>query len=201
VPFSGRNKFRNLGLLFGRYTKNRNELIKINFILDDTMVAKKRNNIEEVSQKYRDSSLETLCKKFSEESAQKYEDAIYQLSLRLHSINSDDNLDNLYKKTAYEKIGQLMCVENKKDRLAILEDIQNDVIGWDASVFATQFKEYQKRMDRSTQKPKSTKGVHKCKVKRCGSDEFYIWSAQTRSSDEGMSNFRQCARCGDRRKE
>lgn len=44
--------------------------------------------------------------------------------------------------------------------------------------------------------PEAVKGLYTCKW--CKNDEFFIWSAQTRSQDEGTTNFGQCSKCNKR---
>ena len=131
-------------------------------------------------------------------SAENYEKAIYAFCER--QSKGKVTVDG-YRRLAYDKLGQLIEANNREEREQILKDIRNNVEGWDACVYSKQLEAYTMSMDRSVMKPKAVKGLHKCKEKNCGSDEFYIWSAQTRSSDEGMTHFRQCAKCGKRGKE
>ena len=131
-------------------------------------------------------------------SAENYEKAIYASSGK---ENGGTPTKEDYAALAYDKVGQLLKAKDRAEREKILADIRTGVVSWDACVYDTQRKAYNAAMDRSVLKPKAVKGLYKCKNKECGGDEFYTWSQQTKSSDEGMSHFRQCARCGQRGKE
>jgi|WetSurMetagenome_2_1015567.scaffolds.fasta_scaffold209283_2 DNA-directed RNA polymerase subunit M/transcription elongation factor TFIIS len=124
--------------------------------------------------------------------AVKYEKAIYDMSMRS---------DRDYTSLAYEKVGQLQNANTKTDRLSILKDINNNVDGFDSCVYGECYTNYAERLNKTQEKPKAVKGMYKCKEKGCGSDEFYVWSQQTRGGDEGMTIFRQCQKCGKRGKE
>jgi len=127
-----------------------------------------------------------------------YEKAIYGMCSR---IDDGAATTKTYITIFYDKMGQLKTAKDRAHREKILVDIRGDVEGWDACVYAENLATYNSSMDRSVLKPTAVKGLHKCRVRDCGSDEFYIWSAQTKASDEGMTNFRQCAKCGKRGKE
>lgn len=72
------------------------------------------------------------------------------------------------------------------------------------SVYTDEKNRYFDTLEFNDSKPEAVKGLHICKGspgKPCGCDEFYIWSSQTRSGDEGTTNYRQCKACGKRSRE
>lgn len=71
------------------------------------------------------------------------------------------------------------------------------------SVYTDEKNKYLDTLEFNDAKPEAVKGLKPCKGspgKPCGCDEFYIWSAQTRSADEGTTNFEKCKECGKRRR-
>jgi DNA-directed RNA polymerase subunit M/transcription elongation factor TFIIS len=143
-------------------------------------------------------SLNVLSTKLGEESAKKYETAIYNMVVKISQRDGD--VENTYRKIAFDKIGQIM-VSNGPIRNKILNDLKNAVEDWDSYIYLNQRLEYNREIDRSVQKLQSVKGVYVCNYKGCKSDEFYIWSVQTKGGDEGMTNYRQCAICNKRKKD
>lgn len=140
-----------------------------------------------------------LSQEISENSKVKdVEKSIYNLCVRLAKIRGNVKAGDIYNKIAFEKIGHIM---QTKDIEKVLNDIENNKVGWESSVFSKQLVVYERMLDRSVLKPTAVKGVYLCKEKGCGSDEFYTWSQQTRSCDEGSTAFRECARCGKRGKQ
>ncbi len=141
-----------------------------------------------------------VFKKLGPNTASKYEKAIYNMSVRI-AKDSGSKIVPVYSKIAYDKAGQILGAKTRLDRHRIFNDLKNDVEDWDSCIYDAERKEYYKMMDRSVQKLTSLKGVYKCTWKGCKSDEFFVWSAQTRSGDEAMTQYRQCAICNKRRKE
>lgn len=109
------------------------------------------------------------------ETREKYIDLLYE-SIKVDQVeNIIENID--FEKTHYENF-ELVYTDEKNRYFDTLEF--NDA------------------------KPEAVKGLHICKGspgKPCGCDEFYIWSSQTRSGDEGTTNYRQCKACGKRSRE
>lgn len=137
--------------------------------------------------------ISVLAEKLGEKSAKKYESAIYEMS---QNVDGGD-----YNNLAYDKISQILSAESAAKRREILNDIKNFTETWDSTVYKQQKILYDRTMDRTVQKLKSLKGVYVCNYKGCKSDEFYVWSAQTKSCDEGTTQYRQCAQCNKRKKE
>ena len=149
--------------------------------------------------KVRKSSLRVLKQKLGEKSAVKYETAIYNMCVKIAKRDGED-IEEVYVNVAYDKLGQILT-SDALGRSKILNDLKNTVEDWDSYVYFDHQAEYNREIDRSILKVVSVKGVYTCKVKGCRSDEFYMWTAQTKSCDEGSSQFRQCAICGKRKKE
>lgn len=150
--------------------------------------------------KLRKSSSGILSEKLGEKSAAKYETAIYNMCVRL-AKQDEERIEHVYTRIAFDKIGQLIAAKNSLERSKILNDLKNTVEDWDACIYEKQRFEYDRLMDRSIQKPQAVTLDEICKYKGCKSNKFYIWAAQTRSCDEGTTNFRQCAECSRRKKE
>jgi len=150
--------------------------------------------------KLRETVTEVLSTKFTSETAEKYEEAIYIASSKKSKLQKTGKT-KIYSQLSYEKLGQIMEAKTKEERKIVLDEINKGIEEWESELYSKQKDEYSKLMDKSVSKPKAVKGVHHCREKGCLSDEFYVWSAQTRSSDEAATNFRQCAHCGKRRKE
>jgi DNA-directed RNA polymerase subunit M/transcription elongation factor TFIIS len=134
-----------------------------------------------------------LSQHFSNEDSKKYERYIYGDGTR----EGED-----YNTFAFEKIGELVLAKDDEDRLKkVVSSIKKGEGIWDSITFEEYKRIYESAIDKSVKKPTPVKGAYICKKKGCGSDLFYTWSLQTRSSDEGMTHFRECAICGDRGKQ
>ncbi len=152
---------------------------------------------------YRKNIVTLLSKKVKPDIATRYENEIYRLTTR----TDPTNIISSYKRIAYEKVGQLLAAASEDERTYIIIDMQCNNLGWDSGVYDDFREKHYKTLDRVQQRPKAIKGMYICKNKNpatgivCGSDLMYVWQQQTRSSDEGMTTFRQCAKCGKRGKE
>ena len=139
-----------------------------------------------------------LTTHFDAKRARTYENLIFAMVLSDASPSNE-----MYVRLAYEKTGHL--VENCEDQdvvKKIIKDIKGGIKGWDCCVYEVQKANYEKELVQGNQKPKAVKGMYVCKPPMgCGSDEFYVWSLQTRSGDEGATIFRSCSKCGKRNKE
>lgn len=130
-----------------------------------------------------------------EQTAKTYECYIYKLAK-----GNDDTL-LFYTNIAFEKLGELVMSKEDPDKFQmVVNSIRENKGFWESAAFDGAREKYEKMLDKSVQKPKAVQGVYKCKNKGCSSDLFYTWSMQTRSGDEGMTHFRECAKCGKRGK-
>lgn len=160
-----------------------------------------RNMTKSNIAKIRESCQKALAEKLGEKSAVKYETAIYNMCVRIAKRDGDGiTVEHVYPEVAFDKVGQLM-VATAVERTKILNDLKNTVEDWDSCVYFEQQTEYNKCMNRAVEKPTAVKGVYKCNNKGCKSDDFYMWSVQTKSGDEGMTQYRRCAICGKQKKE
>lgn len=78
----------------------------------------------------------------------------------------------------------------------IMDDINNDKIGWNSCVF----KEYvkNKELDNifNTRPATVVEGVHTCR--KCKGKKVAFYSLQIRSGDEPATNFYTCINCGSK---
>jgi len=136
-----------------------------------------------------------LSKHFDMKESKKIETKIFELCNFL-SKEYNDSLDDLYEKFAYDKLGEL--VTNPTKKLDIISDIDKQVIGWESCVFKTFRENESKDAKEQVVGMKVSKGEFKCKNIRCKSDECYYYAVQTRSCDEGATNYVVCSKCGGR---
>ncbi len=140
---------------------------------------------------------EILEGRFDQEFSQKCENKIYEMCVTL-AENYEEDLEDVYKKFAYEKVGEFFSVDSGYDK--ILKDLENLVFGWDSCVYA----EYRKRRDienaQLTQTIKVEKGEFPCRNRDCRSKECYFYLTQDRSADEAMTVNVICTKCGTKYK-
>jgi len=148
----------------------------------------------------RRSVVRALMKVVGPKSAENYEKAIYDMCSRV-AEKDEVECDAVYASLSYEKVGQFVASRSREEREAVFADIRGDVCGWKSAIYKPQYENKMRLLKRSREKPKAVKGDRKCKAKGCDSDEFYVWSQQTRSGDEGMTHYFQCAKCGKRGRE
>jgi DNA-directed RNA polymerase subunit M/transcription elongation factor TFIIS len=108
----------------------------------------------------------------------------------------EDSLEDLYSKFAYEKLGELMLNPDKK--ADILMDIKNCNVSWKSTSFESYQKAEQQVVQQRIAGVKVSKGEFRCRIKTCGSDECIYYPIQTRSCDEGTTNYIVCSKCGER---
>lgn len=151
-------------------------------------------------ERLRGSVTDVLSEKFACETVEKYEEALYAAAVKKSKITKISK-NKVYAELSYEKLGQIMEAKTKAERKLIMDEINKGVNEWESNFYSEQKEIYKKLMDKSVAKPKAVKGIHRCKERGCDSDEFYVWAQQDRSGDEASSQYRQCAKCGKRRKE
>lgn len=122
-------------------------------------------------------------------------DPIIEAKIYEKCDSQEQYLELLYESIKIEptKIGHILSNINlEKDHYENFEEMYID-----------EKNKYLDTLEFNDTKPEAVKGLKPCKGKPgypCGCDEFYIWSAQTRSADEGTTNFEQCKECGKRRR-
>lgn len=95
-----------------------------------------------------------------------------------------------YAKHAYEIIGAL---SQNCDVRKCKSDIEYAKSNFALSFFDVYRRAKLDKIRITNLKPESTVGLFTCK--RCKGNKFWVWSAQTRSADEGMTTFAQCTVC------
>lgn len=151
-------------------------------------------------QSKRNAVLKALQTKIPEKTAKKYEVLIYRMCKKLANRNEYGNLEEVYTKYSYEKIGSIMDAKNKKEQKCIIQDTKNVIIGWNGS----SYKGYQLKENANNQM--YTKEIHleegefPCRNKDCQSMKCYYYQSQDRGGDEAMSVYVVCSKCGTRYK-
>ena len=127
--------------------------------------------------------------------AKRIEQAIYTMC-RILSDDYEDGIDDIYRKYAFEKAGQIIQFPDKKDE--ILQDVDGVVLDWDSVVYSDLRAKENRDTAEHAAGMKVTKGEFKCRNSRCRSDECYYYQDQTRSADEGATTYVVCSKCGHR---
>lgn len=103
---------------------------------------------------------------------------------------TSNNYKETYNNTLYQIIGDII---NEVELKTILNNIQNNMIGWDHP----SFKDVKNRIDEADEfiiNPfEVEEGVTKCN--KCGSERVFTYQKQTRGADEPMSTFAKCVKC------
>lgn len=136
-----------------------------------------------------------LSKKFDQKESKKIETKLFELC-NILATEYDDNIGELYQKFAYDKVGELLTNPDKKSE--IISDIDKQIIGWESCLFKTFRENESKDAKDQVIGIKVSKGEFRCKNVRCKSDECYYYPVQTRSCDEGATNYVVCSKCGGR---
>ena len=140
-----------------------------------------------------------LRNNFSEKVSARYERELWRLAKKL-SEEFDNEVKDIYKKYAYEKVGELLTVETISQRKAIHKDIIDCVVDWDSAVYS----EFRKQLEKETSQPtagvKGEKCEYPCRNRSCRSKECYYYQLQTSKADEGFTTYVICAKCGTRYK-
>ena len=123
------------------------------------------------------------------------ENNIYEFCKRL-SNNESEELEEIYTKVAYEKIGEIL--ENKDKVNDIMKDLKDDTTGWNSIIYKPYMDDVLKENSEQVEGVKVQKGAFRCKNRKCGSDETYYYQSQTRSADEGSTTHVVCSKCGNR---
>lgn len=138
-----------------------------------------------------------LQTKYNRKTSEMYENNIYQMCKNL-SEDYVESVDEIYRKYAYEKVGELLSISEETKIQSICEDLSNGVLDWDSCVYAEYREKLEKENTQIAQGIKVEKGEFTCKNRNCRSKECYYYQSQDRSSDEGMTTHVICTKCGTR---
>jgi DNA-directed RNA polymerase subunit M/transcription elongation factor TFIIS len=119
-------------------------------------------------------------------------DIKYILSTKFNEQNTNSITKILLSKKTemdiYDKLGEIMFFDKSQVNKVLKSNLQlidyNDKLNID--------------IDRYINKPDVKEGNYKCK---CGSNKTYFYQLQTRSSDEPMTTFITCIKCGNKWKD
>lgn len=140
--------------------------------------------------------IEALEKKFVLKSAEIVEMKIWKMCEGL--CEEGEDIDEVYIRYAYEKVGCILAVKSKEARKLVLKDIKNGVIDWNSS----NYDDFQRRREINNKQisegVKVEKGEFKCRNKDCRSNECYYYQSQNRSADEGQTTYVTCTKCSAR---
>jgi len=129
----------------------------------------------------------------SSKEAKRIEKLIYTMCIKL-SEEYEDDIENIYEKYSFEKIGELVkCPENK---INIINDIKNCIIDWDACVYDKFRQKESVNLNNQVQGLKLIEGAFTCN--KCKCSKCYYYQYQTRSADEPATTYVTCSNCGHR---
>ena len=149
-----------------------------------------------------------------EKRGREFETLIFDLvEKKVERSEVDLSVEEVYMKTSYEKVGHLFFIlgidrgdgevvaeedpEARKKKVRRLKrEISDEVEGWDCLVFVDHEARFLRTMEKGVMKPAASHGLYRCKSRKCGSVDFWVWRLQTRSADEPETTFFQCAHCG-----
>lgn len=158
------------------------------------------------SSKRSEVTVKTLCRKYDKKIAIQYEKEIYEACDRA-SKKLKITIHDAYQRYCYQMVGELMMTDDPDKILKYIKSNFKDQNreGYDSVFYDSAKKSIKLLTKKALTKPVAIKGKHICKKiinkKVCNSDEFYYWTAQTRGSDEGSTQFRSCAKCSAESKE
>lgn len=101
----------------------------------------------------------------------------------IYDLSNELKID--YNNLAYDKLGELYLMNE------IL-----DGANWDSKVYDNIREKIEIENKRVINPPDVKKGIFKCK--KCKSEKTWSYQLQTRSGDEGMTNFITCSNCGNK---
>lgn len=110
----------------------------------------------------------------------------------------EDCIEEIYKHNLYQTIGDIL---NGSKLSNMVSDIKNSRLGWNHFTF----KDMQNMLDEQNdfiENPFAVEeGVLECKSRDtngvlCGSKRVFSYQKQVRSSDEPMTTFASCCKCG-----
>ena len=130
----------------------------------------------------------------SKQTINSIEKLIYNTSIQQFNDPSNkttDELSDLYTHLMYQIIGDLL---QNIEPSVIITYLQSNHILWNHSMFKTITSILNEQDDFIMNPFEVEEGVTECK--KCGSKRVFTYSKQCRSSDEPMSTFAECVKCG-----
>jgi len=121
------------------------------------------------------------------------ERSIFNKAMRTtHEENT--HFEKAYKDLCYEVYGRLIAVQCKSKELNLVRrELISDKTQFETLVFEEIKKELEKKDECYDLTLDVEEGTETCG--KCGCKRILIYQAQTRSSDEGFTNFHTCIRC------
>ena len=107
------------------------------------------------------------------------------------SVNNFEEVSDFYTHIMYQIIGDLL---QKTDPAVIITYLQSNTILWKHRMFQTITSIINEQDDFIMNPFEVEEGVTECK--KCNSKRVFTYSKQCRSSDEPMSTFAECVKCG-----
>ena len=146
--------------------------------------------------------LKSLGRNLKPSSAENYEKQIYRMCVRIVKCNKTEALDVdiVYRKLAYEKVGQIMLCDGRPERELILADIKGCVTGFNTQPYREFSRKQTEECSVDAHGPKVEKGEFPCRNPKCKSKECYFYQSQTSRCDEGYTTFVTCIKCKTRYK-
>lgn len=116
-----------------------------------------------------------------------------QIHSSIKNLSSDDEQrEKLCLWATYQIVG--LMLENKEEMKTYFSDVKNGKICWESKIYDGPRSRLEEHDDYIVNPFEVVDGVLECP--KCHSTKTYSIQKQTRSSDEPMTTFSKCAKCG-----